>query len=66
MSEAKKLKNQETLDDTTQCEIPDENCIVALRKLAKNLKCATCRSLLDMEKSYEFKREGLHVKFNIL
>ncbi|XP_046598002.1 uncharacterized protein LOC124308918 [Neodiprion virginianus] len=65
MSEAKKTKILETLHETTQCKIPDGNCIVALEKLAKNLKCTSCSSLLDMEKMYGYNREGLHVKFKI-
>ena len=47
----KRQRIKKTLHETAQCEIPDENSIVRLRQLAKNLKCTSFRSFLDMEKN---------------
>ena len=55
LTDAKRHRiKKKTLHETAQCEIPDENSIVRVRKLAKNLKCTSCRSFLDMEKLSDF------------
>lgn len=51
MSNAKKLKIENTDQETTRGEIPDENGIITWKTLAKSLKCIHCKSLLDLEKS---------------
>ncbi|XP_044594135.1 uncharacterized protein LOC123271775 isoform X2 [Cotesia glomerata] len=51
--------------ETDRDEIPDENGIVTWKVIAKNLKCCSCRSLLDLEKLQNFKTEGLHSHFKI-
>lgn len=65
MSDAKKLKIANTLEDIDRGEIPDENGIVTWKVIAKNLKCTNCKSLLDLEKLRGFKTEGLHSNFKI-
>lgn len=65
MSDAKKTKVENTLDKKDGDKFPDENGIVTWKVIAKSLKCTSCRSLLDLEKLYEFKTEGLHSKFKI-
>ena len=54
LTDAKRQRIKKTLHETAQCEIPDENSIVRLRQLAKNLKCTSCRSFLDMKKLSDF------------
>ena len=39
----------------------DENNIVRLRELAKNLKCTSCGSFLDMEKYLDIQIGGKNV-----
>nr|XP_046482239.1 uncharacterized protein LOC124219112 [Neodiprion pinetum] len=65
ISNAKKPKVEIALDGKDGDKIPDENGIVTWKVIAKNLKCTSCRSLLDLEKLYEFKTGGLHSKFKI-
>lgn len=65
MSDAKKSKVENTDQETARGEIPDENGIVTWKILAKSLKCINCKSLLDLEKLYEFKTQGLHTRFKI-
>ena len=57
--QAKKQRiKKKTLHETVQSEIPDENSIVRLRELAKNLKCISNalagEVFLDMEKLSDF------------
>ena len=54
LTDTKRQRIKNKLHETAQCEIPDENSIVRLRQLAKNLKCTRCRSFLDMEKLSDF------------
>lgn len=65
MAREKKSKAENTLQDTDGGEIPDENGIVTWKVMAKNLKCTNCRSLLDLEKLFDFKTEGLNSHFKI-
>ncbi|KAK0176941.1 hypothetical protein PV328_001039 [Microctonus aethiopoides] len=65
MAREKKSKAENTLQDTDGGEIPDENGIITWKVMAKNLKCTNCRSLLDLEKLFDFKTEGLNSHFKI-